>query len=189
MKKYKNCHQHQYQLLPPSLEELIDAKHLVRVVDTFVSTLSASIWDQVFTGGGAPSYHPQMMLKIILYSYSCQIYSCRQIAKAVRQDVTFMWLAGMQQPNFNTINRFRSEYFRAILESVFTELLDLLQQKGYVSFSDFFVDGSKLETDAGRHTHVWKKNTHRYKAAVQDRVKQLFNDIDKVHLPPPEAVA
>ena len=182
MKKYKDCPQHQYQLLPPSLEELIDPKHLVRVVDKFVSTLSSRIWDQVFTGGGAPSYHPKMMLKIILYAYSCQTYSCRQIAKAIRQDVTFMWLAGMQQPNFNTINRFRSEYFRNILESVFTELLDFLHQKGYVSFTDFFVDGTKLEADAGRYTHVWKKNTQRYKAAVQERVKQLFNDIDKLNV-------
>lgn len=179
MKKYKDCPQHQYQLLPPSLEELIDPKHLVRVVDKFVSTLSAAIWDQVFPGGGAPSYHPKMMLKIILYAYSCQIYSCRHIAKAVRQDVTFMWLAGMQQPNFNTINRFRSDYFRAILEAVFTELLDFLHQKGYVSFTDFFVDGTKLEADAGRYTHVWKKNTQRYKAAVQQRVKQLLSDIDQ----------
>jgi len=135
----------------------------------------------VFTGGGAPSYHPKMMLKVILYSYSSQIYSCRQIAKAVRQDVTFMWLAGMQQPNFNTINRFRSEYFREILESVFSELLDFLHQKGYVSFSDFFVDGTKLEADAGRYTHVWKKNTQRYKAAVQQRIKQLFVDIDQLN--------
>jgi transposase len=181
MKKYKDCPQHQYQLLPPSLEELIDPKHLVRVVDKFVSTLSATIWDHVFTGGGAPSYHPKMMLKIILYAYSSQIYSCRQIAKAVRQDVTFMWLAGMQQPNFNTINRFRSEYFRDILESVFTELLDFLHQKGYISFIDFFIDGSKLEADAGRYTHVWQKNTQRYKTAVQKRVQQLLTDIDKLN--------
>ncbi len=182
MKKYKDCPQHQYQLLPPSLEELIDSKHLVRVVDEFVTTLSAKIWDQAFTGGGAPSYHPQMMLKIILYAYSSQIYSCRQIAKAVRQDVTFMWLAGMQRPNFNTINRFRSDYFRPILESVFTELLDFLEDKGYISFTDFFVDGTKFQADAGRYTYVWKKNTHRYKAAVRKRVKQLFDDIDALNV-------
>jgi len=181
MKKYKDCPQHQYQLLPPSLEELIDPKHLVRVIDEFVESLSAAIWDQAFTGGGAPSYHPKMMLKIILYAYSSQIYSCRQIAKAIRQDVTFMWLAGMQRPNFNTINRFRSEYFRGILESVFTELLDFLADKGYISFTDFFVDGTKIEADAGRYTHVWKKNTQRYKAAVQQRVTQLFEEIDQLN--------
>jgi len=182
MKKYKDCPQHQYQLLPPSLEELIDPKHLVRVVDEFVTTLSAQIWDHAFSGGGAPSYHPKMMLKVILYAYSSQIYSCRQIAKAVRQDVTFMWLAGMQQPNFNTINRFRSEYFGGILESIFTELLDFLEDKGYITFTDFFVDGTKLQADAGRYTHVWKKNTQRYKAAVRTRVKQLFDEIDQLNV-------
>jgi transposase len=54
MKKYKDCHQRQYQLLPPSLEELIDSKHMVRVVDRFVASLSAAIWDRIFLGGGAP---------------------------------------------------------------------------------------------------------------------------------------
>ncbi len=180
-KKYKDYAQHQYQLLPPSLDELIDSKHLVRVIDEFVESLSASIWDQAFSGGGAPSYHPKMMLKIILYAYSSQIYTCRQIAKAIRQDVTFMWLAGMQRPTFNTINRFRSEYFRSILESVFTELLDFLEDKGYISFTDFFVDGTKIEADAGRYTHVWKKNTQRYKAAVKQRVNQLFEEIDQLN--------
>ena len=134
------------------MEELIDSKYLVRVVDRFVSSLSPTLWEEVFTGRGAPSYYPVMMLKLILYAYSSQIYSSRQIAKAVRQDITFMWLAGMQLPNFNTINRFRSDYFRRILESVFTELLDFLHEKGYISFTDFFVDDTKLEANAKRYS-------------------------------------
>lgn len=181
MKKYKSYAQHQYQLLPPNLEELIEPKHLVRVVDQFVSTLSSKIYDDSFTGGGAPAYHPKMMLKIILYAYSSKIYSCRQIAKATRENIPFMWLAGMKQPNFNTINRFRTDYFRNILETIFTQLLDFLYQKEYISFNDFFVDGTKVEANAGRYTHVWKKNTQRYKAALQKRVKQLFCDIDALN--------
>jgi transposase len=182
MKKYKDCHQDQLMFLPPSLEELIDAQHLVRVVDKFVSRLSSQIWDYLFTGGGAPSYPPRVMLKIILYAYCCHIYTSRQIARAVRQDVTFMWLAGMQQPSFNTVNRFRSEYFKDILEQVFTELLNYLHEKGYVSFSDFFVDGSKFEADASKYTYVWKKNTERYKQAVVKRVHQLFLEIEELNL-------
>ena len=90
---------------------------------------------------------------MILYAYSLKIYSCCKIAKAVRQDVTFMWLSGMQRPTFNTVNRFRTEYFKDILEDVFTELLDFLHGKGYIFYRDFFVDGTKLEANAGRHTH------------------------------------
>jgi len=182
MKKYREIHQHQYHLLPPSLDELIDERHLVRVIDQFVSSLSSRIWDGVFAGGGAPSYHPQMMLKVILYAYSTKNFSCRQIARALRQDVTFMWLAGMQQPNFNTVNRFRSEYFRDILEHVFTELLDLLHRQGYVSFEDYFVDGTILEANAGRSSYVWGKNTKRYKAACTKRVKELFREIEALNI-------
>ncbi|MCK5149270.1 transposase [bacterium] len=134
MKKYKESHQHQSLLLPPNLDELIEEDHLVRVIDEFVSPLSPSVWDTAFKGGGAPSYHPQMMLKIILSAYSSKIFSSRLIAKAVRQDVTFMWLAGMQRPSFNTINCFHSDYFRNILEDIFTELLNFLHVQNYISF-------------------------------------------------------
>ena len=181
MKKYKDSHQHQMHLLPPSLEDFIDSKHLVRIIDQFVSSLSSKLWDKMFTGGGAPSYHPEVMLKLILYAYSLKIYSCRQIAKAIRQDVTFMWLSGMQRPNFNTINRFRSDYFRDFLEDVFTELLDFLHELGYISYTDFFVDGSKLEANAGRYTYVWRKNTERYQSAVKERIKKLFQEIDQIN--------
>jgi transposase len=181
MKKFKDTCNNQIHLLPPSLDDFIDEKHLVRIIDQFVSTLSSRLWDKIFTGGGAPSYHPKVMLKIILYAYSLKIFTCRLIAKAVRQDVTFMWLTGMQRPTFNTINRFRSDYFRDILEEVFTELLDFLHEKGYISYTDFFVDGTKLEANAGRYTYVWRKNTERYKSAVKERVRELLLEIDRIN--------
>jgi transposase len=182
MKKYKDYHQNQMMLLPPSLDSLIAPNHLVRVVDIFVSQLPASIWDHLFTGGGAPAYSPRLMMKIILYAYSCKLFTSRQIARAVRQDVTFMWLTGMDQPSFNTINRFRGDHFKEILDKVFTELLVYLRQKEYVSFADFFVDGTKFEADAGQYTYVWKKNTNRYKDAVLERVKKLFVEIEQLNL-------
>ena len=181
MKKFKEINQHQLSVLPPSLDELVEPKHLVRVVDKFVSLLPTRLWDEIFSGGGAPSYHPALMLKVILYAYSQKIFSCRNIAKAIRQDITFMWLTGMQRPTFNTVNRFRTDYFKDILENIFTELLDFLHGKGYISYQDFFVDGTKLEANAGRYTHVWGKNTARYKSAVKKRVQALLKEIDKIN--------
>jgi len=181
VKKFREMNQHQLTMLPPNLDELIDSNHLVRTIDKFVSLLPSRLWDTCFPGGGAPSYHPVSMLKVILYAYSIKIYSCRNIAKAIRQDITFMWLMGMQRPTFNTVNRFRTEYFKVILEDVFTELLDFLHGKGYISFQDFFVDGTKLEANAGRYTHVWRKNTERYKASVKKRVHALLQEIDQIN--------
>lgn len=181
MKRFKETHQHQLLLLPPNLDEMIEANHLVRIIDKFVSALPSKLWDARFCGGGAPSYHPAVMLKVILYAYSLKIFSCREIAKSIRQDITFMWLAGMQRPTFNTINRFRTDYFKDILEEVFTELLNFLAEKNLISFQDFFVDGTKIEANAGRYTYVWQKNTERYKAAVKERIKKLLHQIDKIN--------
>ncbi|MCZ8511101.1 transposase [Paenibacillus filicis] len=50
-----------------------------------------------------------MLAKVIIYAYNQRIYSSRQIAKAVRENVMFIWIAGRQRPDFRTINRFRSE--------------------------------------------------------------------------------
>ncbi|TVX99405.1 transposase, partial [Paenibacillus cremeus] len=88
--------------LPMDLEEDIPQNHLVRVVNAAVN--------------GRDSYHPKMLTKVIIYAYTQQIYSSRQIAKAVRENIMFMWIAGRQRPDFRTINRFRSERMKTVLE-------------------------------------------------------------------------
>ncbi|MDR0364113.1 MAG: transposase [Bacteroidales bacterium] len=32
-----------------------------------------------YKGGGTSSYSPRMMLKVVIYAYSSNIYSCRKI--------------------------------------------------------------------------------------------------------------
>jgi len=181
MKKFRDVHQNQLMLLPPSLDEFIDENHMVRVLDSLVDRITSKSLEDIFIGGGTPSYHPRMMLKVILYAYIRQLYSCRKIAKALREDLSFMWLSGLSHPDFNTVNRFRSDYLRGILEDVYSELLLFLESEGYINLEDYFVDGSKFEANAGKHSYVWKKNTERYKEAVKERVHTLFEEIDDLN--------
>nr|WP_307585097.1 transposase [Paenibacillus wynnii] len=106
--------------LSMDLEEDIPEHHLVRVVNAAVNRLDDSIFDAAYPGGGHDSYHPKMLTKVIIYAYTQRIYSSRQIAKAVRENIPFMWLAGRQCPDFRTINRFRSQRMKDVLETVFT---------------------------------------------------------------------
>jgi transposase len=94
--------------LPLDLEEDIPQNHLVRLINRAVNRLDDSIFDAAYPGGGRDSYHPKMLTKVIIYAYTQRIYSSRLIAKAVREHIPFMWLAGRQRPDFRTINRFRS---------------------------------------------------------------------------------
>lgn len=124
MMKFRAYDQGQGMVLPPYLDELIEEHHLVRVVNKVVDELDMDILPKPFKAskhdrGGSPPYHPRMMLKVIIYSYASGIRSCRKIAKRLRENIHYMWLSGMQQPDFRTINRYRSEYFKDILEEIF----------------------------------------------------------------------
>ena len=175
---FKDYNQHQISLLPPSFEELISAKHLVRIVNSVIDRVNLKTLEQSYKGGGASTYHPRMMLKILVYAYSVKTYSCRRIDQALGQDIHFMWLSGMQRPDFRTINNFRSGPLKSILENVFREVLDFLIEQGYVKLENYFVDGTKLQADANKYTAVWAKNTARYKEGLQEKVKTLFKEID-----------
>jgi len=159
------------------LEEDIPANHLVRVVNETVNRMDDKIFAAVYPGGGRDSYHPKMLTKVIIYAYTQRIYSSRQIAKAVRENVMFMWIAGRQRPDFRTINRFRSERMKPILETVFTDVLQFLVEAGYVKLDHYFVDGTKIEANANRYTFVWGKAVVKQQAKLQEKVQTLFATI------------
>lgn len=171
----------QVMLLPTNLEELIPANHLVRVIHKYVERMDLSPLLARYKGGGTSSYHPKMMLKVFLYAYTQKTYSSRRIAKALRENIFFMWLSGNQRPDFHTINYFRGKILRGLIEEIFGTLLNLLVEEEYIKLEDYFVDGTKLEANANRYTFVWAKNTERYQRQLLDKVKALFEQIDQLN--------
>ncbi|GAB6928888.1 IS1182 family transposase [Paenibacillus sp. JCM 10914] len=165
--------------LPMDLEEDIPENHLVRVVNEAVNRLDDQIFREAYSGGGRDSYHPKMLTKVIIYAYTQRIYSSRQIAKAVRENIMFMWIAGRQRPDFRTINRFRSERMKNVLETVFTTVLQFLAEEKYVQLDHYFVDGTKIEANANRYTFVWGKAVVKHKAKLQDKIQTLFASIEE----------
>ncbi|MCM3626864.1 transposase [Paenibacillus glycanilyticus] len=74
------------------------------------------------------------------------------MAKAVRENIMFMWLAARQRPDFRTINRFRSERMKDVLETVFTAVLQFLKEENFIKLEHYFLDGTKIEANANRYT-------------------------------------
>jgi transposase len=180
MKKqvYKPYHQHQPMLIPLNLEELVGKDHLVRTIDEIINQIDTRALDNQYQGGGTSAYHPVMMLKVILYAYSQRIFSSRRIAKALRENIHFMWLSRMNQPDFRTVNRFRSVVLRETIEGLFTQLVEELLTMGLVDFEKYFVDGTKMEANANQYSFVWKKSTEKYKAKLQENVKALLDEVE-----------
>lgn len=178
---FKPYAQHQTMALPPSLEELIPDNHMVRVVNKTIEGLNIEPLIATYKGGGSSSYHPLMMVKVLVYAYLSKIYSSRFIAKALREDVNYMWLSGMQRPDFRTINGFRSGRLKGVIDQVFGSMVEFCIENKYIKLENYFVDGTKLEANARKHSYVWSKNTQRYKEATQKKIKELLEHIEEVN--------
>lgn len=178
---FKPYQMDQLMLLPPSLDELIPEDHPVRVVSAVVDRIDMKRLVKAYKGGGTSSYHPKMMIKVIVYAYSQGMFSCRQMEKALEENIHFMWLSGGNRPDHRTINRFRSDKLKGLIKDVFTEILILLAELGHVKLEGYFVDGTKIEANANRYTYVWRKNTERYKKALEEKIKELFEEIDRIN--------
>lgn len=106
---YKSYNQNDNLLFPPSMGELVPENHPVRTVSAIIDRLDITGIESTYKGGGTSSFHPRMLLKVIVYSYMCNVYSGRRMERLLCENVNYMWLSGMSRPDFRTINRFRSE--------------------------------------------------------------------------------
>ena len=168
-------------LLPPSLDELIPEGHMVRVVNEFVEAIDLTPLIETYAGGGTSSYHPKMMLKVLVYGYAKKIYSSRQIAAAIQENIHFMWLSGNNHPDFRTINDFRGKRLSETIQEVFAKLILYLASRGYINLTHYFTDGTKIEANANKYSYVWKKSTNRYQQGVIEKVNELFKEIDRLN--------
>jgi len=171
----------QPSLLPPSLDELIPAQHLVRVVNRVVDELDIEPLLAKYKGGGTSSYHPRMMLKVIVYAYTQKVYSSRKIEKGLWENIGFMWISGGNKPDFHTINNFRGETMKEAVRKVFASMMEFLVEEGYVKMENYFVDGTKVGADSNPHKVVWAKKTKRYKEKLQKQIEELLNEIERVN--------
>ena len=155
---FKDYNQNQLILLPPSLDELIEPNHPVRVVNQIIDRIDADTLLHQYKGGGSSSYHPRMLLKVLVYSYLCKIYSSRKMEFAIEENIHFMWLSGMNRPDHNTLNRFRSERLKDVLKEIFTQVVLLLFESGHESLQEIYVDSTKIESRANRYTFFGECN-------------------------------
>ena len=162
------------------IESLIPDHHVARVVDEMVEAVPDELLFSHYKGGGRSSFHPKMMLKIILFSYSQKVYSCRGIEKLTKENIPSMWLAAMQQPDFRTINEFRGERMQALMDELFEEMTLQLIEGNYISMENYFLDGTKIEADANRYSFVWKKSTANYEAKLQEKIRETLRHIHEI---------
>ena len=176
---FRDYNYNQTVLFPQRIDEDIADNDPVRIVDALVESLDMDGFHKLYKEHGRSPYHPKMMLKVILYAYMNNIYSCRKIEKLLYRDIHFMWLSGRVKPDFITINRFRNRVKNEINE-VFTQIVLLLRAKGFISLDVEYIDGTKIESKANKYTFVWRKTVERNRERLMKKIKVLLSQIDDV---------
>ncbi len=177
---FKDYSPNQILLLPPSLEEMIDPNHPVRVVNQVIDSLDLDLLINKYKGGGCSSYHPRLLLKLLVYGYLSNQYSSRKIEQAAKQNIHFMWLSAMSYPDHNTINRFRSDRLKGVLREVFSQVVLLLVEKGIITLKEAYLDGTKIEANANRYTFVWGRSISKSKERIKKQLDELWSYAESV---------
>ena len=175
---YRSYNPNQIILFPQRIDENIAENDPVRIISGIIDQLDLSKYHKLYHGIGRCAYHPRMMLKVIVYAYMNNIYSCRKIEKLLHRDIHFIWLSGYEKPDFITINRFRNRVKEEI-SNIFTQIVLLLSVKGFVSLDVEYVDGTKIESKANKYTFVWRKTIERNRTKLLEKIKVLLEQVDE----------
>ena len=175
---FKELNGNQPSLFPENILDRIALNHPVRLVNEVVDNLDITTIVENYKGGGASSFHPRMIIKVLFYSYLCNIYSCRKIDKALQENIHFIWISGGSTPDFRTINYFRGKRLQGQIKTLFAEVVRLLQELNYVSLDVQYIDGTKIESASNKYTFVWRGSVEKNKAKLEQKIQSVLQDID-----------
>ena len=116
-------------LLPPSVDEWLPQRHLARLVVEVIERLDLSAMVKAYRGAGSASYHPSVLLALLVYGYATGVFSSRKIERATYDSVAFRFIAANDHPDHDTIAAFRRR-FLAEIEGLFVQVLLLARKAG-----------------------------------------------------------
>jgi len=179
MAKFKEYHQNQIMLMPPSLEEKVPEGHLARYISRVVDELDIDEIEKGYSEIGCRAYHPRMLIKLLIYGYSIGIRSSRRIQKETQEDVVFMWLAGLREPDFRTISDFRKDRIKDV-KKLFTQVLGICRELGMIRCGKVSIDGTKIEANSGKHKLTFRKKLEKSKAKYEDVVEEILKEAERI---------
>ena len=113
----------------------------------------------------------RVLFKLLVYGYQSGIYTTRKLEEACRYRIDFQWLLWDEPvPDHSTISRFRTGRCAEAVEDLFYQYVRYLETQGETDHETVFIDGTKLESRAGRYTFVWRKSVEKQLARIKAKV-------------------
>jgi transposase len=160
-------------LLPPSVDEWLPQRHLARFVVEVIDGLDLSELVKAYRGSGLASYHPAMLLGLLVYGYATKTFSSRALERATYDSVAFRFIAGNEHPDHDTIAAFRKRFLEQI-KDLFVEVLKLARTMGMLKVGTVALDGTKIHANASRHSALSYGHAKKIEKQLKKEVQQLL---------------
>jgi len=160
-------------LLPPSVHEWLPERHLARFVVEVVAGLDLRAMTGSYRGSGEASYHPELLLGLLVYGYATGVFSSRKLERASYDSVAFRFVAANEHPDHDTIAAFRRRFLPQI-EKLFVQVLGVAREMGVLKLGTVALDGTKIHANASRHSALSYEHAGKIEAQLKAEVADLL---------------
>jgi transposase len=160
-------------LLPPSVDEWLPERHLARFVVEVIEGVDLRAMSGSYRGSGSASYHPKVLLGLLVYGYATGVFSSRKLERATYDSVAFRFIAANDHPDHDTIAVFRRRFLRQI-EGLFVQVLLLAREMGVLKLGTVALDGTKIHANASRHSALSYEHAGKIEAQLRAEVADLM---------------
>src|SRR6202162_5772010 len=160
-------------LLPPSVNDWLPERHLARFIVDVIDGMDLGRMSGAYRGCGSASYHPRMLLGLLVYGYATGVFSSRKLERATYDSVAFRFIAANDHPDHDTIAAFRRLFLKEI-EALFVQVLQLAREMGVLKMGTIGLDGTKIHANASRHSALSYEHAGKIEAQLQAEVADLM---------------
>ncbi len=173
MSNFRNFDRDTGFLLPPSVNEWLPERHLARFVAEIIDALDVSAMSNSYRGVGSASYHPKLLLAVLVYGYATGVFSSRKLERATYDSVAFRFIAANEHPDHDTIATFRRRFLKET-EALFVQVLLLAREMGMLKLGTVGLDGTKVHANASKHSALSYEHAGKIEAQLKAEVAELM---------------
>ena len=166
-------------LFPPTLADFLGAEDEVHIFREMTEHLDISFLDSDFSGMGQHPYHPRMLLRLLMWGMSNRVVSTRRIEVLTHRDVSFIYLAGGNKPDYRTLARFR-RCNAGVIKEIFKETVLLCARLGMVNLGHIALDGTKLKASGSKHKAMSYGRMKQEEARLGKEIDELMQQAEEV---------
>ena len=157
-------------LFPPNIFDLLSKDHECYLYEDIFQQLDTSELESNYSELGQRAYHPKLIVSILIYAYSRGVFSSREIERRCHEDLSFMYIAKMNCPNFRVLSDFRKDHAE-FFHDCFKQTVKLAMELKLASLGHISLDGSKFKANSSKHKAMSYKR-------LKEKEQELTAEID-----------